>query len=209
MEMQDLINQSLEKLQLFDPESVVEDFADNNPLPAEVGLRDVRNKTGSGYYCWLPGLIELLQPKQIVELGGAMGVADIMILRTLSEDDHLYSVTLAENGLEFCYIKKNYPNFIPVVGDDLDLDNWPKDLDWDQVDLIFFDSEHSEDQLTKELDLYFPLLKKGTILLFDDIHLNPGMDNVWRSLKCEKYDLTSSLHWSGFGLAKKDVDTWR
>ena len=207
--MQDLINQSLEKLQLFDPESVVEDFADNNPLPAEVGLRDVRNKTGSGYYCWLPGFIELLQPKQIVELGGAMGVADIMILRTLSEDDHLYSVTLAENGLEFCYIKKNYPNFIPVVGDDLDLDNWPKDLDWDQVDLIFFDSEHSEDQLTKELDLYFPLLKKGTILLFDDIHLNPGMDNVWRSLKCEKYDLTSSLHWSGFGLAKKDVDTWR
>lgn len=204
---QELITQSLEKLKDFDPESVVDDFAIDSPLPAEAGLGDVRNKTGSGYYCWLPGFIDLLKPKQVVELGGAMGVADVLILKTLPSDSKLWSITLAEHGLEFCFIKNIYSNFVPVIGDDLDLKTWPESLDLSETDLWFFDSEHSERQLRAELELYKQFFKSGAIVLFDDIHLNPGMQNVWNDMENifpvgEKKDLTNPLHWSGYGVVK-------
>lgn len=202
----DLIEQSLERLKTFDPESVVDDFS-GNILPIQVGLGDVRNKVGSGYYAWFPGFIELLNPGQVVELGGAMGVADIMILKTLPLDSRLWSITLEENGKEFCFIKKDYPNFVPVVGDDLDLNSWPKSLDLSLTDLWFIDSEHSERQLRAELELYKQFFKSGAVVLFDDIHLNPGMQNVWDDLEtifpvAEKKDLTNPLHWSGYGVIK-------
>jgi len=161
---------------------------------------DVLNTSRSGYYQWLSGLMLELKPKQVVELGGAMGVADLMILATLPSDSKLYSITLAEHGLEFSYIDKEYPNFISVVGDDLDLTNWPKDLKLEDTDLWFIDSEHSKEQLQKELTLYTPFFKKGAIVLFDDIHINEGMSEVWNSLKGDKFEIREPLHYSGFGV---------
>jgi len=38
------------------------------------------------------------------------------------------------------------------------------------------------------------------ILICDDIHLNPAMDNFWNQIIEEKYDLTEIGHWSGTGL---------
>jgi 2-polyprenyl-3-methyl-5-hydroxy-6-metoxy-1,4-benzoquinol methylase/glycosyltransferase involved in cell wall biosynthesis len=164
--------------------------------------QDVLNTERSGYYQWLPKLINLTQPKQVVELGGAMGVACIAMLQTLPKDSRLYSITLAEHGLEFSFLDKEYPNLTKVVGSDLDLSNWPKDLDLSMTDIWFIDSEHTYEQVRAEIDLYKPFFKEGTILLFDDIAINEGLKKVWEEIKEEipgtKYE--SDLHYSGYGI---------
>lgn len=166
-------------------------------------IRDVESSDGrSDYYKWLPKLIKMTQPKQIVELGGAMGVSAISMLQTLPKKSKLYSITLEEHGLEFSFMDKEYSNFVKIVGDDLDLNNWPKDLDLSKTDIWFIDSEHTYEQVRKEIDLYKKYFKEGSILLFDDIHINEGLSQVWEEIKQEipgdKYE--SDLHWSGYGI---------
>lgn len=161
---------------------------------------DIENRKEVGYYQFLPVLIDYLKPKQIVELGGAMGAAALMMLSTLSKESKLYSITLEENGLQFSFVKENYPNFVPIVGDDLNLRNFPKELDLGQTDLWFFDSHHDYDQLHAELELYRPFFKKGTVILLDDIHLSEGMFKAWTEFPGDKFDATVYLHWSGYGI---------
>lgn len=169
---------------------------------ADGAIRDVVDTERSGYYQWLPKLIKQTQPKQIVELGGAMGVACLAMLQTLPQDSKLYSITLAEGGQEFSFIKGDYPNLVKIVGDDLDLNNWPKDLDLSKTDIWFIDSEHTYEQVRKEIDLYKPFFKEGAILLFDDTHINAGLSQVWSEICNEipgsKYE--SDLHYTGYGI---------
>jgi len=170
-------------------------------------IDDVLNTNGCANYQFIPGFVELLKPKQIVELGGAMGVWDVMVLNGKYQDFKLYSITLEEHGLEFQYVVDKYPNFVPVVGNDLDLNNWPKDLDLKSTDLWYFDSEHTETQLRKELNLYSPFFKKGCVIIFDDIH-SFGLDPVWNDIKKGKWgkmtciDATDPLHYSGYGVCE-------
>ena len=162
--------------------------------------RDVEDREKVGYYQFLPCLVDYLKPRQIVELGGAMGVAALMILSSLPKDSKLYSITLEENGLEFSFIQEKYPNFVPIVGDDLNLSNWSKDLNLGQTDLWFLDSEHSYAQFHAETELYKPFFKKGAVILIDDIKLNGEMFKGWLEFPGNKYDVTNWLHFSGFGL---------
>ena len=203
--LQDLIDKSLKKLENFDPEVLVKELAINGFLPIDVGARDIRDKEGTGNYCWFPGFIDLLKPKQVVELGGAMGVGDISILSSSYKDFQLWSITLEEHGLEFAYVEKGkYPNFHSVIGDDLDLNNWPTELDLSKTDLWFIDSLHTEAQLRKELELYKPFFKKGAIILFDDIFL-PELESVWQDLENiipVAYKTALPLHYTGWGLVQ-------
>lgn len=165
-------------------------------------VRDVVDTERSGYYQWLPRLMKLNKPAQVVELGGAMGVACIAMLQTLPKTSKLYSITLEEHGLEFSFLDKEYSNLVKIVGSDLDLNNWPADLDLSKTDIWFIDSEHSYEQVRAEIDLYKKFFKEGSILLFDDIHINDGLSRVWEEIKNEipgdKYE--SDLHYSGYGI---------
>lgn len=166
----------------------------------EGSRNDVLQKDKSGYYQFLPVLIEYLKPKQVVELGGAMGAAVLMMLSTLPGESKLYSITLPENGLEFSFIKKTHPNFVPIVGDDLTLKSWPKGLDLAQTDLWFFDSLHTYEQLHAEIELYKQFFKKGAVILVDDIKLSEGMFRAWTEFPGDKFDATPYLHYSGYGI---------
>ncbi|MEK7112631.1 MAG: class I SAM-dependent methyltransferase, partial [Patescibacteria group bacterium] len=141
-----------------------------------------------------------LKPRRVLELGGAMGASALMMLSSLPKESRLYSITLSEGGLEFSFVKENYPNFVPIVGDDLILTNWPKDLDLHKADLWFFDSEHNYNQLKSELELYRPFFKKGAVILIDDIKLNEGMWQAWVEFPGDKFDVSVYLHHSGFGI---------
>lgn len=190
--------------QLFEEANKLwEKYDINSILPAlrtlnEGAMEDVLNINGCRYYQWSPCLIEVLKPKQIVELGGAMGVWDLMILNGKYQDFELHSVTLPEQGLEFAYIVDKYPNFFPIVGDDLTV--WNSNLDFSKTDLWFFDSEHTTEQFQAELNLYSQYFKKGSVLLFDDIR-HPELWPIWEKLLYDKYEATNPLHYSGFGIA--------
>lgn len=161
------------------------------------GLNDVLNTQDSLYYQWLACLMRTYKPKQIVELGGAMGVAALTMLSQLPEDAKLYSITLEEHGLEFSFIKTEYPQLTKIVGDDSDLSVWPKDLDWSKTDLLFIDAEHTAKAVLREMEQYLPLIGKGKLVLMDDIKMDE-LWPVWLGIQNEKLDL-SILHHTGFG----------
>lgn len=199
--MEELVNKCLARENSYDIRTFMYALRACN----EGAVNDVLNKDRSGYYQVLPSLMDEIKPKQVVELGGAMGAACLMMLNAHYKNFDLWSITLQEHGLEFSFIPDDYKNLHMVIGDDLDLGNWPRKLDLSQTDIWFYDSEHTVDQLTKELDLYSPFHKKGAIILFDDIH-SFGLDPVWEDIKkgrwgkMECYD--SPLHYTGFGVCK-------
>lgn len=202
MKIRELFEQGLEKMKNLNIHVYLVALRAAN----QGALEDVQNINGCANYQWIPGFVELIKPKQILELGGAMGVWDVMVLNGKYQDFQLHSITLEEHGLEFAYVVDKYKNFHPVVGDDLVLSNWG-DLDLKATDLWYFDSEHTETQLRKEMDLYSPFFKKGCYIIFDDIH-SFGLDPVWEDIKSGKWgkvetvDATDPLHYSGYGLAQ-------
>lgn len=172
-----------------------------NQMP-ERGVRDVLDKDGWGYYQFFAALIKEKKPKQIVELGGAMGVACVAMLSELPKTSKLFSITLPEEGKEFSYIKKKYDNFYPVLGDDTDLTNWPEECFLSNTDMWFIDALHTTEHLKRELELYSPFFKKGTIIFFDDIKL-PELYPVWLDLELDKHDVSVLHQPNGFGMAIK------
>ena len=163
-------------------------------------LSDIKNKEEVGYYQMLPVIVEYLKPRVALELGGAMGASTLMMLSSLPRESYLYSITLPEEGLEFSFVKEKYPNFVPIVGNDLNLTIWPKSLDLAQTDLWFFDTTHSYQQLSQEYQTYKPYFKKGAVILLDDIKLNEGMFKAWTEWEGDKFDASTWLHHSGFGI---------
>lgn len=197
MKLRELVDQSMEKLKTFNVAPYLPALRAAN----SGALEDVMNVNGCANYQFIPGLVELLKPSQIVELGGAMGVWDLMVLNGPYQDFDLWSITLAEHGLEYSYVVDKYPNFHPVIGDDLDLNNWPKELDLNKTDLYYYDSLHTEKQLRDELKLYSPFHKKGSILIFDDIRMDEIWP-VWKDLPYEKIEITDPCHYTGYGICK-------
>jgi cephalosporin hydroxylase len=174
-------------------------------------LREVQNTNDRAnlYYQWLACLIKLLKPKQVVELGAAAGISTIMMATELDKDAKLYSVDF-DPEIAWKWMDKEYPQVIKILGDTRDINIWPQteslyNKDWPmllrQTDIWFFDSLHTEEQLRSELEIYKPYFKKGAVLVFDDIHMNPGMNKVWDELPYDKHDISNPCHWSGFGVA--------
>lgn len=205
MMLQEIVDKTFERMKTFKPQGLLPALraADNEVYGGAI-WDDVMNINGCANYVFSSCLMDVLKPKQVVELGGAMGTWAICCLHTLPEDSKLYSITLAENGKEFMFVVDKYPNFYPVIGDDLDLKNW-EGVDLAATDVWYFDSLHEYEQLTKELELYSPFFKKGALLFFDDIHQNEGMEKAWKEIK-KKYpehlDLSDPCHWTGWGAVK-------
>lgn len=167
-------------------------------LVASGQYAEVYNRTGQWnlYYQWLFRLVQITKPKQIVELGAAAGISTLL-MAVASPESKIYSVDYDPQAWR--WMKEDYPNVVKILGDTRDMNIWPKDVDLGKTDLWFFDSEHLFEVLNKEVELYKPFWKKDAIVVFDDIHLNEGMEKVWNSLDYPKCDNTNPCHYSGFG----------
>lgn len=66
------------------------------------------------------------------------------------------------------------------------------------IEMLFIDSTHTTEHLLLEYHLYYPLMKKGGIILFDDIHMS-GMVAGWESLPEPKVELPNLHAHLGFG----------
>lgn len=159
---------------------------------------EIYNRTGQPnlYYQWLHCLVKRLRPKQIVELGAAAGISTILMATAAQPDTKIYSVDVDPQAWRWM---ADYQQVVKILGDTRNLSIYPPDLDLSNTDLWFFDSEHTKEMLSAEVNLYKPFWKKGSVVVFDDIHLNPGMEEVWNSLDFDKCDNTNPCHYSGFG----------
>lgn len=160
-------------------------------------LRDTSGQPNR-YYKWLACLIQELKPKQVTELGAAAGISTLAMSLYMPPEGKIISVDY-DPTIAWQWMKPGYPNVIKILGDDLDLSIYPKDIKLDQTDIWFIDSLHTEEQLRKEFELYTQFFKKGAVVVLDDIHINEGMQKVWEELPYDKYDTTNPNHYSGFG----------
>ena len=205
MSLQETVDKTFARMKMFNPLIFFTPLRKAMEKPYDGAMwDDVLNINGCANYIFSTCLMDILKPKQVVELGGAMGTWSVCVLQMLPEESQLYSITLAEEGKEFMFVADTYKNFHQIVGDDLDMKNW-KGVDLGKTDVWYFDSLHTYEQLTKELALYSPFFKKGSLLFFDDIHLNGEMEKAWGEIQ-EKYpdnlDLSDPCHWSGWGIVK-------
>ena len=171
----------------------LESFVVAGLLPALRGasdgaIKDVLDRNNTYYYQYLSCLMRVLKPEQVVELGGAMGVSAICMCEYLPETSKLYSITLQENGLEFSYITTKYPQLVKVIGNDKDLENWPRDLDFKNTDILFIDGEHTKEEVQRELNMYLPLIGRDKLVLLDDIKFSQGMWEAWLEIDKPKLD---------------------
>jgi predicted O-methyltransferase YrrM len=93
------------------------------------------------------------------------------------------------------------PNLVSVTCDSM---AGPQLLRWmPSIDLLFIDGDHTLPQAYGEYELYRPFVKDGGLIFFDDIHISPEMEFMWRTLADPKEDLRA-LHYTGFGVVRKD-----
>ncbi len=181
----------------YDPLPVIQNYM---KLVGQGQINEVLDQNalgGNRYYQWLACLIRLIKPKQVVELGPAAGISTTMMLSELPKDSKLISVDI-DPELAWKWMDRQWPQETRILGDDLDLSIYPKDLDLSKTDIWFMDTLHTEEHLRKELELYSQFWKEGTIVVLDDIAL-PSLRAVWEDITYDKCETTQPNHFSGFG----------
>ncbi|MFO0976290.1 MAG: class I SAM-dependent methyltransferase [Planctomycetaceae bacterium] len=159
------------------------------------------------HYRLLAGLIDILQPKLVVEIGTYTGLSalamaarlksgaklvtyDILPWRTIGHT-HLREEDFATGTIEQRICDLADPKVFAEQESLLQ-----------QADLIFVDGPKNvtfEEQFLKNLGR--SRLPKQPLLVFDDIRLW-NMLHIWRAINRPKLDLTSFGHWSGTGLVE-------
>jgi len=101
----------------------------------------------------------------------------------------------------FVDIRARYKNIVSYVGRS-DEAQVLDTVEEESVDVCFFDTVHEYDVVSKEVSLWYPKIKNGGVMLFDDIFLNEGMIKFWNELPFNK-NYSTELHWTGFGYVIK------
>ncbi len=159
-----------------------------------------KNKGRERYYDFLCYLVRQMgKDLQIIELGTDTGLSakafayhnDNAIVNTIDhnlECVNNFSVKDVESICFYCWDINDVNHF-----------NWFKD-----VDILFIDANHNKKDLLNQFKLWSPKVKKGGVILMDDIILNDEMKEAFEEIKKNNntFEL-NGLHWSGFGAVIK------
>ena len=152
---------------------------------------------GHTYYVWLQKLVRELKPSKVLELGTSIGRSGLFMMCALPPESSLTTVDIGSYRRGDLVPFENDPRLHIIYGDDCD--PGVAEIIGTGFDLLFWDTEHTFEQLSREWAVYQHKLVDGCIVVMDDIHLNEGMDKFWNSISYEKIDLGNNLHFSGFG----------
>lgn len=157
------------------------------------------------HYKLLAGMIQLLQPQRVIEIGTASGYSCLSLKKFLPANGKITTFDVVP--------WKQYPDVILQESDFEDgrLEQKIADLtkpqtshafqkQFAQADFIFVDA--AKDGVMEQLFLNFfetVPFEKPIFIFFDDIRLW-NMLEIWRKISRPKLDLTSFGSWSGSGL---------
>lgn len=150
------------------------------------------------YYDFLYHLAQEMKPKIIVELGTWKGDSTCRLAYGAPEAK---VITVDIGALPEAYEKtKKFDNIEMVKGGSLD----NKIIDYipDEIDILFIDTLHDYEQVMAEYIAYSPKVKKGGVILYDDVIINKGMEMFWEEVSIPKINLPE-LHYTGFGISIK------
>lgn len=157
------------------------------------------------HYRLLAGLIDVMQPKVVVEIGTYTGLSALAMMAHLPAASKLVTFdilpwdTIPHSHL----VRTDFADgrLQQVIADLADPESFEQHLPLlQQADLIFVDGPKNvtfEETFLRHLEGCS--LPKQPLLVFDDIRLW-NMLRIWRGINRPKLDLTSFGHWSGTGL---------
>lgn len=154
---------------------------------------------GSGlFYHFLNQLVKHAPIKTIVELGNRRGLGTLSIADGMTKDQTFFTVDIVK---DLRYVPSEIlerDNVYSFVGDCLTLKTF-KTKRPENIDLLFCDTVHTYQQVSKEFELYKKFLSKQAVVLVDDINFNDKGQFVdeWKYgevIRCDK------LHGTGFGI---------
>jgi len=159
-------------------------FKDNKRKVSQ--LAEVSAMTDN-YGKFLFRLVKHFKPKTIVELGSCIGIGTSWqaignmesAMYTIEGDPSSHSIakqTVSNLGL------KNVNLLQGTFEDEL-----PKLIaSLDKIDFVFIDGNHREKPTLEYFSLLKPKLHKGSVVIFDDIHLTEEMERAWETIKADK-----------------------
>lgn len=155
-------------------------------------------ETPSLYEKWLLCLVDEIGANQAVELGAWRGISTCMILAGLPQHARFYSVDI--DPLSWGYVPED-SRLTKIIGDDLDLNIYPKDLDLSKTNFWFIDTNHTQEFFQKERTVYEKFWRPGTVVAMDDVGRKSGFTlwKEWDKLPYDKIELPT-LHYTSFGL---------
>lgn len=159
------------------------------------------------HYRFLSGLVQIIQPKTVIEIGTGTGLSALAMLKFLPEGGRLVTFDTVDwrqlptsllNGSDFQDKRLHFAS--DDLADPLSIAVYHGLLS--EAELFFIDASKdgtTEIKLLKNLAT-IPF-KNPPLLVFDDIRLM-NMIPIWRAIRQPKLDVTSFGHWSGTGLVR-------
>jgi predicted O-methyltransferase YrrM len=157
------------------------------------------------HYRLLAGLIQVLQPRVVVEIGTYTGLSALAMLDRLPPASRLVTFDILPwNSIphtHLCPTDFASGQLEQVISDLASPSAFQRHLPLlQQADLIFVDGPKDvvfEERFLQHMDR--AQLPRQPLIVFDDIRLW-NMLRIWRTIARPKLDLTSFGHWSGTGL---------
>lgn len=169
-----------------------------DPRPADIQRYPGKPLYETQYYRFLYELVRDTKPAIVVEIGTRRGESAIQ-MATAHPGSQILTIDIDPNSAEFIR-KMKLKNLRAITSDSAKAVHEVKI--WAPFDMLFIDSDHCYERATAEFKAYSPFVKKGGIMIFDDIHINDGMTKFWNEITYPKIEL-NELHIKGFGAAIK------
>lgn len=150
----------------------------------------------NAYYDLLYWVAQRTQPTLVVELGTCTGGSTSHLAAGTPGSVISIDIDTRPDARERL---KVFDNLELITGDTRDPQVASLVAARGQIDLLFVDTDHTAEQVKAEMALFGPLVRKGGLILLDDIRMHPCMSAWWDGLGGEKLEMPE-LHWTSFGV---------
>lgn len=159
------------------------------------------------HYKLLAGLVLVLKPKIVIEIGTGSGLSTLSMKKYLSPESKIVTFDMIEweSYPDSCLQESDFKDgriiqYIDDLSEPSVVSKYRQLLE--EANIIFIDAEKDGIMEQKFLDRFRLLsFKTKLLIVFDDIRLW-NMLKIWRSISLPKLDLTSFGHWSGTGIVE-------
>ena len=168
--------------------NALSEITSNTLIPPNENTFDVvvGNNLNTTFGKWIWCCVRVLQPDSMIETGVAHGSSSWIILNAMHKNGKgkLYSIDLPNHDTNKDY---NFKHTQPETGwmvPNLLKSQWELHLGYAQellpmllnrlqkIDIFFHDSDHSYEHMKFEFETSSPFIRKGGLMLSDDVHKN-------------------------------------
>lgn len=169
------------------------DFGTGKSKPKKVSLIAHSSLIQPKYGQLIFRTINYLKLTNLLELGTSLGISTAYIASTSSKA-HCVTLEGCEHTANIAmntFINLNLQNIQIITGN---IDNTIHTAlnEFNEIDFVFVDANHSYDATLKYFDIIVPKLSKNAVVIFDDIYWSNEMKHAWQVIKAKK-QVTSTI----------------